>query len=296
VALISKGTIPAERPQLVAEVSANPPAGARTPNTHPPPPPRVCQRQTSCVFRYSTVERPKSWRTLLPLDIITAVIDEERMSSVCEWPASLCVAEGLVPLVVPNSVLGSSWFSKLVDWLTHFMVHSYLDFCSFICAVYVGSHGVVASVKGTCSQWLRMPSSWVSRGHTASSSPWIHMRHKYHGIRFVMYCLMMAPWAETCCDIVWQMNSVMHSEMWVSGFVYCCVWQEKQNSYSIFLSVPHFSCLVRVGTPLYWKVRVFRCQIHVLVFVRIYSAPVKQVMFPEHFWTFFFSRLATAQW
>jgi hypothetical protein len=36
----------------------------------------------------------------------------------------------------------------------------------------------------------------------------------------------MAPWAETCCDIVRPINSVMHSEMWAS----CCVWQEKQNS------------------------------------------------------------------
>jgi hypothetical protein len=42
---------------------------------------------------------------------------------------------------------------------------------------------------------------------------------------------MMAPWAETCCNMVWLINSVTHSEMWASCSKYCCIWQDKQNSY-----------------------------------------------------------------
>jgi hypothetical protein len=49
----------------------------------------------------------------------------------------------------------------------------------------------------------------------------------------LMYRLMMAPWAETCSDIVRPINSIMRSEMWVSWLVCCCAWQEKQNSYIV---------------------------------------------------------------
>jgi hypothetical protein len=27
-----------------------------------------------------------------------------------------------------------------------------------------------------------------------------------------------------CSDVVWLTNSIMHSEMWASWLVYCCVW------------------------------------------------------------------------
>jgi hypothetical protein len=47
----------------------------------------------------------------------------------------------------------------------------------------------------------------------------------------------MAPWAETFCDIVRPVNLVMHSEMWASCLVCCCVWQEKQNSYIVYITL-----------------------------------------------------------
>jgi hypothetical protein len=53
----------------------------------------------------------------------------------------------------------------------------------------------------------------------------------------LMYRLMMALWAETCSDLIRLLNSVMHREMLASWLVYCCVWQEEQNSYIVLLVI-----------------------------------------------------------
>jgi hypothetical protein len=61
---------------------------------------------------------------------------------------------------------------------------------------------------------------------------------------------MMAPWAETCSETVQPINSVMHSEMWASCSVYCCVWQERWNSY-IVLTHNRMHSLKNIGVLQY---------------------------------------------
>jgi hypothetical protein len=64
----------------------------------------------------------------------------------------------------------------------------------------------------------------------------------------------MAPWAETCSDIVRPINSIMHSDMWVSWLVYCCLTEIKAQYIVLIHNRMHSLKIIKLFTRLFISV------------------------------------------
>jgi hypothetical protein len=130
-------------------------------------------------------------------------------------------------------------FSRQTQQYTNQQAHISLCVTEFIChtmSLHVSAHGAILrryiNKPYAIELCILYGSIYFSHFHliTAICTDYIlycytekymdpYRMHNSIVLGLLMYRLRMAPWVETCSDIVWPINPIMHSDMWVNWYI-----------------------------------------------------------------------------